>query len=442
MKQFQLRFNLSIIHCQLSELVLKHSKFMRSCLIFRRFVAYFGMKHFLSIFSLVFICSITHVFGQVDTSKYQLLWEIKSKNNNHVSYLFGSMHSNDSRMFNFPDTVYQGFINAQTVVVETDVAALFETYDVRLDAYKLDIIESLNKTDGTRTAYGSEDGRPQFLDAYFQECAYAAGKKVVTLETFEEQLAASEKISASASAFNFGATRYTEEMFVDAYLKGDIVSLTKMLKAQLNGSPETYDAFISKRNKSMANGLDTLMRKSNVFCVIGSGHLYGNDGVVQLLRNKGFTVRRVNPIRQENCEARNQMQAYNSYTHKNTNYHFEITLSGKPLESKDNGFYKALYVELGQGNTYEVHVSEGESDLEGCKMEFIVNQHYRPVELTLEDGTYAIEGIVKSRIKGYQWKRIFVKNGFTYELICYGGNKFMHSKRPQTYFNRFQVLPK
>jgi len=345
-------------------------------------------------------------------------------------------------MFNFPDTLYHGFINAQTVVVETDVAALFETYDVRLDPYKLDIIEKLNQTDGTRTAYGSEDGRPQFLDAYFQEAAYSAGKKVVTLETFEEQLAASEKVSASATAFNFGATRYSEEMFVNAYLKGDIVSLTKMLKAQLNGNPETYDTFINKRNKVMANGLDTLMKKSNVFCVIGSGHLYGSDGVVQLLRNKGYSVRRVDPISRETCEAKKQMQAYNSYIHKNPNYHFEVKLTGKPIESKDNGFYKSLYVELGQGNTYEVNVSPGESDLEGCKMEFIVNQHYRPIEMKLADGTYAIEGIVKSKIKGYQWKRIFVKDGFTYELICYGGNKFMHSNRPQTYFDRFQILPK
>jgi len=400
------------------------------------------MKTQYCIIALVLLCSITRVFGQNDTTKYQLLWEIKSKNNAHVSYLFGSMHSNDARMFNFPDTLYHGFVNAQTVVVETDVSALFETYDVRLDPYKLDIIEKLNQTDGTRTAYGSEDGRPQFLDAYFQECAYAAGKRVVMLETFEEQVAASEKVSSSATAFNSGANRYSEKMFVDAYLNGDIISLTKMLKAQLYGNPDVYDIFISKRNKVMANGLDSLMKKSNVFCVIGSGHLYGSDGVVQLLRNKGFTVRRVDPVRHETSVAKTQMQAYNSYIHKNPHYNFEVKLTGKPLESKDNGFYKALYVELGQGNTYEVHVSPGESDLEGCKTEFIVNQHYRPVEITLEDGTYAIEGIVKSKIKGYQWKRIFVKNGFTYELICYGGNKFMHSNRPQTYFDRFQVVPK
>lgn len=398
------------------------------------------MKALPKIVSIAFCISFFCVYGQTDTTRYQLLWEVKPKNGTTKSYIFGSMHSNDPRMFNFPDSVYTGFLNAQTVVVETDVAALFETYDVRLTDYKLGVIEKLNDTDGTKTAYGSEDGRPQFLDAYFQETAYSAGKKVVMLETFEEQLQASEKISASATAFNSGANRYSEQMFVDAYLKGDIVSLTKMLKAQLNGNSEAYDAFINKRNKVMVAGLDSLMRKSNVFCVIGSGHLYGSDGVVQLLRNKGFTVRRVDPARTEKCEDKTKMQQYNSYVHRNTNFNFEIKLTGKPVESNDNGFYKAVYVELGQGNTYEVHVSKGESDLEGCKMEFITNQHYRPTEVIMADGTIAIEGVVKSRIKGYQWKRIFVKNGFTYELICYGGNKFMHSNRPQSYFNRFQVI--
>lgn len=398
------------------------------------------MKRYLLIL-LVLIGAQHFVAAQADTSRYQLLWEIKPKNGNTVSYLFGSMHSNDSRMFQFPDSLYIGFVKAQAIVVETDIASLFETYDVRLDPFAIDIIENINEKQGTRTAYGSEDGRPQFLDAYFQEAAYASGKKLYTLETFEEQLAATEKISASATTFDFSGVQYTEKMFEDAYLKGDIVNLTKMLKAQLTGKPGAYETLISKRNQTMANGLDSLMRKMNVFCAIGSGHLYGSDGVVQLLRNKGFTVRRVDPARLTTCEEREIMKTYSTYVHRNTHYKFEVQLSGKPIESRENGFYKAVYVELGQGNTYEVHVSEGESNLEGCKAEFISNQHYRPRQFASEDGTIVIEGMVKSKLKGYQWKRIFIKNGFTYELICYGGNKFMHSDRPQTYFNRFQVLP-
>ncbi len=377
--------------------------------------------------------------GQSDTSKYQLLWEIKPKNSTTKSYLFGSMHSNDQRMFQFPDSVYVGIANAQAIVVETDVASLFETYDVRLDGFAIDFIQKNTSKEGTRTAYGSEDGRPQFLDAYFQELAYISGKKLYTLETYEQQLAATEKISSSSYISN---GNYTEDMFKQAYLQGDIAGLTKMLKAQLKGNPEAYDILISKRNTVMANGLDTLMKKMNVFCAVGSGHLYGSDGLLQLLRNKGFSVRRVSPFNSSTCTEKEIVNHYGLYTHKNQNYGFQIELSGKPIESKDNGFYKAIYVELGQGNTYEVHVSPGESDLEGCRMEFLANRNYQAKDLILDDGTPAIEGVVKSKLIGYQWKRTFVKNGFTYELVCYGGNKFMHSNRPQSYFNRFQLITK
>ena len=379
-------------------------------------------------------------YAQSDTSKYQLLWEIKPKNGATTSYLFGSMHSNDTRMFDFPDSLYVGFVKAQTVVVETDVAALFETYDVRLDPFLIDLIDNTKDKEGTRTVYGSEDGRPQFLDAYFQELGYASGKKVLTLETFEQQLVAATE--PTTSNINLSPVQYSEEMFKQAYLQGDIVALTKMLKAQLKGQPGAYERLISDRNLKMAAGLDSLMRKANVFCAIGSGHLYGSDGVIQILKNKGFAVRRILPTHHVPCPEKETMKTYPMYLHRNENLHFQIELSGKPIESKDNGFYKAIYTELGQGNTYEIHVSPGESDLEGCKTEFLVNRNYQIEEVTLPNGTLAIEGVVKSKLLGYQWKRVFVQNGHTYELICYGGNKFMHSKRAQSYFNRFQTLQK
>lgn len=379
-------------------------------------------------------------YAQSDTSKYQLLWEVKPKKGTTTSYLFGSMHSNDSRMFDFPDSLYYGFVKAQTIVVETDISALFETYDVRLDPFAIDLIDNTKDKEGTRTAYGSEDGRPQFLDAYFQELAYAAGKKVATLESFEQQLAATTEAD-SENKFTFPSYSYSKEMFEKAYLQGDIVALTKMLKAEMKGNPQAYDALITKRNSVMAAGLDSLMRKGNVFCAIGSGHLYGPDGVIQLLRNNGFSVHRVTPTHHLHLQEEQTMKNYPLYTHKNDNLHFQVQLTGKPVESKDNGFYKAIYVELGQGNTYEIHVSPGESNLEGCKTEFLVNRNYQITDIVLADGTIAVEGVVKSKLKGYQWKRIFVKNGYTYELICYGGNKFMHSNRPKSYFNRFQTLP-
>lgn len=107
--------------------------------------------------------------AQNTSPDYQLLWEIKGKNLKQPSYLFGSMHSNDPRLFQFPDSLYIAFEKVQAVVLETDVSALFDDYDVRLDLFDLERLNKskpyTNSREATTTVYGSEDGRPQFLDA-------------------------------------------------------------------------------------------------------------------------------------------------------------------------------------------------------------------------------------------------------------------------------------
>ena len=50
-----------------------------------------------------------------------------------------------------------------------------------------------------KTAYGDEDGMPQFIDAYFQEYANNIGMNVKFLETVEEQLSLFSEFNFSFS---------------------------------------------------------------------------------------------------------------------------------------------------------------------------------------------------------------------------------------------------
>ncbi len=395
---------------------------------------------------LAFCLLSVHCFGfsQQDSSRYELLWEVKDKKTHKVSYLFGSMHNNDARLFQFPDSLYYAFVHADQVVVETDMSVLFDTYDVRLEPLNWDIFENSNGGRGTakasKTVYGDENGRPQFLDAYFQQTAYCAGKKVAFLESFDDQLAVTEKVNSQPKFGGFSGIFYSEESFKKTYIQGDIAALSKMLKVQLRSNPGSYEQLITRRNQVMALGLDSLFRKTNSFCAIGSGHLYGTEGVLQLLRKSGFSVRPVHVSFTDSTLEKQQMLQWRSYVHTNTNWKFSIELGGKPIESTDFGFYQLIYQELGQGNTYEIHVSKTETDLDAARAEFVHNSYTKPKELKLTDGTLGLEGLVKNSLFGYQWKRIYVKNGYTYELVCFGGNKFMHSNRPQLFFNRFNFL--
>jgi uncharacterized protein YbaP (TraB family) len=392
--------------------------------------------------AIVFLGLTGFSFGQTDTSSYQLLWEITGKKLKKPSYLFGSMHSNDPRLFQFPDSLYVAFAKADAVVLETDVAALFDEYDVRLDAFNLEILSKnkpyTNSRDATSTIYGSEDGRPQFLDAYFQQTGYCGGKAFFALEGLEDQLKAAEKISAlqdKPSALS--KLLFSKEAFVQSYIHGDIAALSKMLKAQLEGAPGAYETLITKRNIVMANGLDTLIRKRSVFCAVGSGHLYGTEGIIQLLRLKGYSVRPVKATYTATpIPAKQQVGSWRSYTVTKDTFDFSITLSGKPLEFENATDYRFIYQELGQGNTFELIVRPTDDKLSDYKATFIDNQRVRPTELTLANGLKAVEGMYHDDWKGLQWKRVIIKDDRTYILICYGGNKFMHSDRPKKYFDR------
>ncbi len=395
--------------------------------------------------SALIIHNYAFIFAQTDSTSYQLLWEVKGKGNPKPSYLFGSMHSNDPRLFQFPDSLYTAFVNVDAIVLETDISALFDEYDVRLDLFNLDLFDEnrsfANSKQATTTVYGSEDGRPQFLDAYFQQTGYCAGKQFYQLETLQDQIDVTDKLGKMSARAAFNNFIFSKETFTETYLQGNIAALNKMLISQLKGMPGAYDALITNRNRIMANGLDTLIRKQTVFCAVGSGHLYGKEGVINLLRSKGYTVR---PIianySKVPTKEKQLMLSWKNYTIEQPTFHFSITLSGKPAETIDSTKYNCIYQELGQGNTFQINVRPAEEVLSDCKSEFVSNSFSLPKLFTLKDGTQALEGLVKSKSRGYQWKRIIVSNGLTYELICFGGNKFMHSNRPQQFFNRFELL--
>ncbi|WP_300666171.1 TraB/GumN family protein [Fluviicola sp.] len=384
-------------------------------------------------------------YGQETGKDYQLLWEIKAKGTKKPSYIFGSMHSNDPRLFNFPDSLYSAFASVDAIVLETDVMQIYDQYDVRLNLFNFDLFDKKRSFAGskkaTQTVYGSEDGRPQFLDAYFQQAGYCGGKGFYQLETVQDQMKLAENPELFNTRTAINGLFFTKEAFIQTYLNGDIASLTNMLKSQFKGAPDAYEELITKRNQIMAKGLDTLIRKKSVFCAIGSGHLYGSDGVLQLLKQKGFQVRSVKATYvNSTMEQKKLVQSWKNYAITDEENSFRMTFGGKPLELEDANKKHYIYQELGQGNTFELIIHESEDYLDDNRYNFVENELAKTKELTLDAGAVVIEGLVLDPIKGYQWKRFIQFGEVCYELICYGGNKFMHSDRAGKFFQKFEIL--
>src|SRR5687768_5988534 len=111
----------------------------------------------------------------------------------------------------------------------------------------------------------------------------------------------------------------------DAYRKGDL-DLLDSLESITVFSEAFQEKFLFKRNEIQANSIDTIMKKHALFVGVGAAHLPGSRGVIEMLRQKGYTLRPV------------QMDDRNS-GQKET---IEKLHPEKPFtkQTSDDGFYK------------------------------------------------------------------------------------------------------
>jgi uncharacterized protein YbaP (TraB family) len=77
----------------------------------------------------------------------------------------------------------------------------------------------------------------------------------------------------------------------DAWSSGNTGALDSLLNSSMKDSPGVFAAMITNRNRSWIPKLESLIRgKEDALVIVGAGHLVGKDGVVELLRAKGYTL--------------------------------------------------------------------------------------------------------------------------------------------------------
>lgn len=387
-------------------------------------------------------------------SRYQLLWEITRSGSSDTSYIFGSLHSNDRRLFNMPDSVYVALDQANTIVLETDIFSIFESFDTRKEAVKVQFDRYGNpytsSTRATPTSYGDEDGMPQFLDAFFEQYCFNVNKPFAALEPMDFQVETLEEIKDYAQQDDVGYESFLtqREDMLDLYLTGNIYKLHRFVKSSLSIIPEVYQTLIVDRNIEMTNRLDSLLQGQSVFCAVGAGHLAGNLGILDILKDKGYKVRKVMATYAENPPiAKTKVLEARSYELYDEHLGLHVQFPGKPLRVVDSAMSyeeRWLYSDLGQGNTYEVEVylrGESVGSWSDAATEFIP----APKEITFEsielpNGGEAIQGLGQEYWDwSLKWVRILMTEEHVFVLKASGGNKFMNSSRAFTFFDSVYI---
>ena len=270
----------------------------------------------------------------------QLLWKVSGGNTYKPSYLFGTIHLETSayidsvpglrQAINEVDAVYgeilkDSLIGGNTVMkmAKELIAPSDSTIDKLLTTEEYQLVDSvvnnymmgligLDKLTKLKpvalttqiTLMQMAKYFPQFtgtssgIDASIQDEALKLGKHVDGLETVEDQIRALFGTSLKEQAQELVELCRNDKKFMqynqelcDAYHAQDLAAIERIVLDKEKGmSDAAMDRSCYDRNRRWMDKITMTLPVQSVLVAVGAAHLVGKDGLIELLRQRGYTV--------------------------------------------------------------------------------------------------------------------------------------------------------
>jgi len=136
------------------------------------------------------------------------------------------------------------------------------------------------------------------LDKHFYDRAKKANLAVQGLETLAFQIGQFDGLSMPLQDRMLSETLKEMETTQDAvgelaraWKAGDAPAIEQIVLRDLKSEPQMYQRLLVDRNRTWLPKIELLFaRPKPAFVVVGAAHLVGGDGLLQMLRAKGYTV--------------------------------------------------------------------------------------------------------------------------------------------------------
>jgi uncharacterized protein YbaP (TraB family) len=136
------------------------------------------------------------------------------------------------------------------------------------------------------------------LDKHFYDEAVAAGKEVQGLETIEFQISRFDDLSMeeqdrmlSSTLAELETEKASVTTLANAWKAGDAATVERIVLQELRKEPGMYQRLLVDRNKDWLPKIEALFaRKGRTFVVVGAAHLVGSDGLLTMLKAKGYSI--------------------------------------------------------------------------------------------------------------------------------------------------------
>ena len=277
-----------------------------------------------------------------------LMWKAEDKNGNYA-YLFGSIHAGDSAVDNMPDYFEKAYADSDTLAFEIDMSDIYSEitasssmltdviysdgttikdhisentynklveilkgngiYNSLYDYYKPVMWESLIENLAVvKAGLNANKG----VDMVLTTRAKANGKNIEEVESMDFQMSMFNGLSDNVTEMLLSS--YAEDGIIekqahqlkDLYEKwksgtitekdvnGEDFDKSQLTEEEKAAFEEYNNALLTDRNKGMTEKLTGYMKSGKtVMLVVGTAHFLGDDGIIQLLKNQGFTVTQI-----------------------------------------------------------------------------------------------------------------------------------------------------
>lgn len=260
----------------------------------------------------------------------QLFYEIKSKNGLHTSYLFGTIHLMPKDKFNIDSTLTAAFNSSNMIAMEVDlnmdlaqkIELAKETIlpegktlrDICTEAqYQLIYTYAVDSNGMSKKKFKRYSRLKPFFfssallqesientksyELEFGEMAKKGSKKTMGLESIQVQMQTINTVSLEDQVrMLIDGMKQPQgyDAMLSNYLNESIDALYTDIVTESDGFPDFVENFLNKRNTQWIPVIMDQIERENTFIAVGAGHLPGPNGVLELLRAKGY---RITPIR-------------------------------------------------------------------------------------------------------------------------------------------------
>jgi uncharacterized protein YbaP (TraB family) len=267
-----------------------------------------------------------------DAQEKTLLWKVS--NDKHSIYLLGSIHYLKKENFPLHKAILTAFNASKRLVLEVDLNRISPDAAQRVTLEKAMYRDgqTLQQNVSEETYQLAEQHaaklgidmkimgpmKPWFValtllaikfqqigldpnlgvDHYLAERAKASGKATSGLETLEFQVGLLDQLSKRDQESLLRETVGEMELLVtninqivQSWLNGDSDSLETLLLGGMKEYPELHEKIIVERNRRWVPQIEKILAQDgDAIVVVGAAHLVGKDGVIEMLKARGYRL--------------------------------------------------------------------------------------------------------------------------------------------------------